>query len=284
MTIGRLTGRGLNVTLKFVSIFGAQAGGWTETWYRDGSSLANVKSMTDALANTRCGLLSEGAFLEAIRVTVVESVSQSHFEPYAPDFTQGRRYPTPRDSIQTTIVARIESSNGSRRMWQISGVADNLVFFDPLSGKMVFDNVFDGRFQLFLNTLKNAPYTLRVISKDPTNVGERQILSANSLGNGHFQVEVDNCPYVRGDTIRISKVNTIARPFISGTWRVNSVANNIISVDSPIATTSFSAGPGGVVRRQIAAFASIINGTLRAVGNRKRGRAFFVPRGRRRAR
>lgn len=267
--------------IKMVTIFGAQANGWTETIYFQASDQTAAVPLGLLYCDPRARLLSQGAFIEGYRIIDDTSPNSGNFYPVPPEYTITRRFNSPRDAVQLTALARISANNQSRRMMQLSGIPDELFFFDTEKGIFRFDDVVIGRFSTFLNALKALPFQLKVISKVPSDVNMKLISAATSAGAGSFQITSPAHGYAALDKVRINKVNTVARPYISGKWVIQAVSTDTFTVSSPSADVAFAAGPGGVIRRQRLTYSNITDGVLLRPANKKRGRAFFVPRGRR---
>lgn len=267
--------------IKCVIIFNAQVAGWTETYYFVATDITAGIAIGVSLAGSRATLLSQGAYIEGFRLTDDTIPNSGNFYPIPPAFTQARRYQLPRDQWQVSALARISASQQSRQMKMIRGIPDELFFFDVDTGVFRFDDSVNGRFLNFLQVLKSIPCQLKVISKNPTTVNVRPVASGVLSGTGNVTITSPGHGYVALDRVRINRVPGPARRYISGAWTIRVADANTFQFDNVDADVAFSFGAGGMIRRQVYAYANIVDGVLLRTAARKTGKAFFGPRGRR---
>jgi hypothetical protein len=276
---------------KGIWIFNAGKEGWSETWYLESTTISQaMATMRGPVLARRTGLLGTGAYVEAVKVQ---------------DFTLGRvgllasfLAPTPpttdalmRDTSWNTIYVRVQAGAYYFRQLQLRGVRDDWITPGPDNEDLIAIPVRTG-VENFINAAKRADLRVRVLRRGTDGNLAKPItgLDFSMLGFLTFHCPAHGLLAGQYVTIRgikgLNVRNTGGYSNVNGVWQVNGVAADTFSV--PALHTDFPADPvrlsGGTMSTRDTAYVPIVGAEIVRFSRRMPGRAFFVQRGRRRAR
>ena len=268
---------------------GGQANGWTETFWLLTGSLTGVQGLINQFVAARAACLGLGCTIEGARVTDPDVVGAAAWYPVNPVNVVNAAPRLEQDLVQSTVLVRIQDAqNLYRRSFEMSGIPD--VWLAWNQGARSYFVVDAGRTAIaaFGNRLINS-WALQVTNRQAAAVNLRPVQGVAYappavVGDvGVVTVTSANHGYAVGDIVRISKVQGTAIQVTKGGPRqITSVTANTFTYNFPGSVIQpVTWIKGGLIRRKQPAYVSIGEVQILRVGNRKRGRAFFVQRGRR---
>lgn len=288
---------------KIILVFNAAGGtGWTETWYNINDFGATATQQAAELAAQRATLLGFGVSLEAARISpatfpptpatglanLVQGQLSAGFTTRLPNVEANRA-----DIPQAAILCRAQTGAGNKRQVWLSGAKDDWIFRsagNPAQFPVTFGNPdFTPKFNQFKAFIERQPqvWGMKVRNK---NAGVNPVranadVTAEALTSLYEILTVDDHGFAVGDQVAVTGVRGTNIVRLNGYHRVRTVPGpktfriDQVAQPGPINTL---AGFLGTSQRMTFTITPIITLELVRVSNRKRGRALFVPRGRRR--
>jgi hypothetical protein len=268
-------------------LFKSDTSGWTEEWYAQSNDPDPrfIAPAVNTVLRARFLGLGVGVITQGTRVTDVDNPGLSWPQPLPPEF--GRQYQPallPADNPTTCVDARFNAGLLKyHRVMNLRGVPDEWVFRDPITLVMRWRPAAEGAFAAYVAALQAARFLLRVISKDEVDVNARPVQGV-TWAAGFTTVTSAAHGYAVGNEIRISKVKGGNAALVAkGVYQISSRTLDTFSYPAPDPTVPIVYDKGGIIRRRVPAYARIDEGFIQSVSKRDTGRAFFLPRGRRRA-
>lgn len=260
-------------------IFNQNRFGWSETWYLNVSNIPAAKTAGQKLAMARAKILGRQSILEAFRVTDVEQPRICGLVVLDALGTAEYDTDTPWNGVLVSVCAQ----DLYHRSFILRGLPDVFIHWDNIENRMTITGEGVTAFKPMRDALKGQPWQLRVISKDPADVGQgfNGPLAAGDGGNTTFA-------YIHpalsaGDTVRISGYVGPDAKMLNGVHKVLKNTGAAITIDLPFATlTDAAANLGGKTGRRKITYIAVTDATVLWPRKKSTGRAFFVPLGRRR--
>jgi len=277
------------MTMKMTMFFNFGGQGWSESWYNNAGALpsdANVSPYKD-LANARFALTAKYVQLMGWRVTDVLN----------PRSSTVYRYPNPAITGELPDVAssawlidvKAAGSRGTRQLW-LRGVADDWTKYDAAASRFTFTGTIQRRFNTLTALMINSSWMVRNRKPLATSTSSQPITLVNvppagigvDLTLGAGGPVVDTKPVViTGFRKPLSFLNGTYQPFVG-----YSINGSILSLRgkslSGFMITTYRTGAWA--RNTDYDYNAISSMNISYVAERKVGKAFFVPRGRRSAR
>lgn len=288
---------------KTLLVFNAAGGsGWTEVWYNTTDFGAAARAQSITLAGQRANLLGFGVSLQAARISpatfpptppsglamLVQGQLSAGFGVALPNTAANRA-----DTAQASILARAQTAAGNKRQVWLSGAKDDWIFraaSNPAQFPITYGNPdFIPKWQAFQNYMQGQGSTwgMKVRNKD-TGVNPRvnNIVITKDVTDTYFSLQTKAAHgLAEGDQVAITGVRGNGIRGLNGYHRVRLVITPtefIIDQEAPPGAISVTPGFFGTTQRMTFTVQPITSLELVRVSNRKRGRALFVPRGRRR--
>lgn len=241
--------------------------GWTENIHHTGTSLDDVVGAVNVVAPLRRQMLSAGCILEGVRISDDEIPGDSSFVlnlAYGPGL-----WNEDTDAIWNALLVRIESGPLNRRLLYLSGIPD----VEIERGVKDFDPIYFGKMRAYIDGLVSSHFGIRTLS----SVGNPWVNVAVISADGLVSTTAAH-GFGVGNFIKFRRLGVKPKP------RSPSL------VADPITTSTFtvvpwSPRPGVVARGQVKRYQYTVIPFTRAIAEgivkKSRGRAFFVPAGRR---
>lgn len=272
---------------KVTMLFNFQGSGFSETWYYNvtGTLTQTNLDQIDAMAQVRNALTAEFVNLVAYRVSDLANPRATYVKNYA-SFPVSANLPDV-PSTAWLAIARGPNGQGRRQFW-MRGIADSWVQWDDTTESWKLVGTFNTKFQAFVAVITQTPWTIRVVTSTRGGAPSFPITSiASGTQQGQAIMTITNGP---ASTDAPIVIGGFRKPlaFLNGTYiyptGFNVGGSTIVLRTKTI--TPQQAGAyitGGVARTQ--QFSYVTPATVQLVSPRERrvGRAFFVPRGRRSA-
>lgn len=109
--------------LKCTSFWTLGNGGWSETWFRDGSDITAARNATTAYVNARCGISNQSVTCIGLRVSVVENPAIVSRLKLALAGT----FASPRDVLNAALLLEAVSADYKRRQIWLRGIPDSML-------------------------------------------------------------------------------------------------------------------------------------------------------------
>lgn len=267
-------------------LFNFQGQGWSETWYHTGSGSISGVSLEpiNALLSARNKLTAKAAKLVGWRLTDIANP-----RVVRTDRTQfsaaGQPPDTPTNAWLAT--ARGVDGRGRRQLW-LRGVPDNSIVWNDAQLRFEPQGTFKGNFNAYINLLKGEPWAIRVVKslKNSTKKALVTGVTESSIENVRLVNSNDQFTNLTVDTPLI--VSGFKKPlaYLNGTYQVPKGADFIPSIVDLWQKTSSkkdreSYTGGASVRTQEFEYIRVEGIAIDQPRERRVGRAFFVPAGRR---
>lgn len=261
--------------------------GWSENWYLDDTSHESALVKIDQLANVRRQVLGASSTLVGSRVSdvTIRGDSLTNFYGFGP-FVTGPEGAA--DSPWSAVCWKISAGGHLyRRFWMCRGVPDSYLTYDS-GGELILTTALNNFRTSMANLLVASNYRMKVIDKDPPNGTPINATDYNVDESGHFRISMDTGSVENGMAVRLQHWETSYGPdkrLVNRSYRIVDVTPTAISIDlnyADIAEPTLLAA--GQVVRKIFAYKPLTTFNFYGKGHRDTGRAFFVSRGRRRAR
>lgn len=268
---------------KLTLIFNAERRGWTESFYMDYSSYATADVAAQALLEKRIPLLGIGAKVEAYRLSDIAVAGDALL--YTPPVNNVINNQTQlvRDVPEVAALARIQATDNYRRQLWLRGIPDDWASWNQTVGVWNVDPDFKAKFDAFAAILTNRQFKVYAISKAPADVRSIKITNLTTVVTA-TEISAPGHTFVVGDKVRVKGCKGVNASLVNGVWDVFAVTLDTFTVRNniPPGTAYFYSG-GGVAMRQFKKMFQIDRCTFERIAKRDTGRAFFVPRGRRKA-
>lgn len=267
-------------TYQCVFIFNQGRYGWTETWYKTGSTHEAVVPLSTTLATRRTRLLATGASIEAVRISDVTIAGDSVAFPLGKDGTvqtQGA------DTPWNAIYCRVNSGALYRRQLWLRGIPD--VWIELENGNVLRNTVagaLNTAFNAFRTTLVGDGWLMKCIQKDGPGATFIDVTAFSLNVDGFLQFSIAGLAGVPGDTFRISKAQGPNPKLVNGVYTIRS--NNgavVVSTYKPGEAFDPADYANLKAKPRIIQYNGISDGRIMRPAKRSTGRAFFVQRGRR---
>jgi hypothetical protein len=270
---------------KVTILWNFQGSGFSESWYYNiTSSLGPTDLATiDAMATTRNMLTASSVNMVAYRVSDVSNPRQTIVKDFA---TVVGSSSTP-DVVTNSwlAMARGPAGQGRRQFW-MRGIADAWIQWDTTRAQWKLVPTFKRNFDAFVAVITKTPWSMRVVGGARPGGGGVAVQSvAPNNTNGSAVLTLAGAPPAAPATIIVggfrkplSKLNgTYIYPtgYAAGSTSVTLRTRTVTSLEANTYIT------GAQVRAQT--FSYVTPSTVQLISPRERrvGRAFFVPRGRR---
>jgi len=182
--------------LKITIFYNQASGGFTETWYANGTEppdhlTTGVQSILKRAIKFRAPL----TYIYAVRFSVVDSPRKSILFKVGQYAMKADVSPAPDqnrpDVVSTTAQYRIRDSNFNWRMLEIRGLADNSILRDDLSGVPNPQTGFLKGVEAYLNMVYNAGWYIRVAKKQSVGgLTQTQVISMQPNPLNENQTEI----------------------------------------------------------------------------------------------
>lgn len=265
-------------TYKCTWLFNAGKQGWSESWYWDGATHEDCRQAAGPVTSARRLLMAKGTIIEAVRISDISIRGDSIYLDEGP-------LPAPtgdvgeRDEIDTAWLCRFEAGPNHRRMVLLRGLWDSWVFWDPVTQTYPIPNEFRQKFNSWVRAIQRQGFKLRVIDNNPAVAGNWLVTSIVA-GVGSLTITAPGSTLVQNDMLRLSGGKYLNANNPKGVYRVT-------QADGPSFTVGYT-GPLPIqydkdarVGKRVPINVDITQAFPERPGSRKTGRAFFVPRGRR---
>lgn len=269
---------------------GGVTNGWSEEFFLPSGLIAGIQNLINRFVVVRSAMLGQGATILGARVTDPDVPGAAGWYPVAGanvvinQPVDGAGAVLKQDVAQTSIILRLQDgTNRYRRMFELTGIPDDWVVWFPANGTFLILQQATNAINAFGNRLRSDGWAMHCISKEPAVVNRRNVQGVAYL-NGVVTITSANHGYAAGDTIRINKVQGSAVQVAKGTYEITSVAQNTFTYNVnvvPIEPVVWLRG--GRIYRQVKTYVPIEETQTIRVSSRKRGRQYFLQRGRRRA-
>jgi hypothetical protein len=288
---------------KIILVFNASGGaGWTETWYNINDFGVTARQNAITLAGQRANLLGFGVSLVAARISpatfppdppsglamLAQGQLSNGFSVALPNTAANRA-----DTAQATILARASTGAGNKRQVWLSGGKDDWIFragSNPAVFPVTYGNPdFIPKWQTFQNYIQQQPqiWGMKVRNK---LVGVNPVRAITTVTRDTtdtwFRISTAVAHgFADGDQVAITGARGVGIRGLNGYHRVRLVIDAtafVIDQEAPPGAITPTPGFFGTVQRMTFTIVPITSLELVRVSNRKRGRALFVPRGRRR--
>lgn len=266
-------------------IFNAQRQGWSELFYVAKDSHGEAVATATAVGAKRKALLGSGTTLEAIRVSDVDLFNDSlvdFFLGLTPDPSTALLV---RDNPSNAWLVRAQAGTQYRRSVWLRGLPDAWISFTPATFLPVIDPLLQANFNAWATKVVAEGLRMRALDKSGSTPEKGITELALDVPTGTIIVTAPNHGYVALDRVRIRKATGTNAKQVNSLWTVFATTLNTFTIHP--ATGKIFLGPimyagGGVVRKQTFIYPQLTALGLIRPAKKDTGRAFFVPRGRRR--
>ena len=251
---------------KATMFFTQRSSGWSESFYLDASSEGAVRPVMNALASRRLACANLAVTVPYIRIEDITLPGTARL--FNPNLARASNRNS--DTPWQSLLVRLQASDGSRRMYLLRGLPDEIA----VNGAYQPDPDFRAAIDQFLGRLSSTGCRLKVIKKSNlfqpisniSNAGQVTTIGAHGLNVGSI--------------IKFDHTHDDNGVLVSGLWTVNAdVSSNVFGIASWPGTRTASAGK---FRKQEADYPLITATDVRRIGKRNVGRPFGLPLGRRR--
>jgi len=241
-----------------------KTGGWSETWYYDGSA-SEINAATGVFMSRRAAMLPVQAVCQGFRLQEVGAKGQFIAASVVGTATFQQDIP------QMAINCRCQAGGKQNvKFFQLRGIPDNQVN----GGRYAPIDTYPQAVNQFFTSLVNQGWRFRAVDLTKPKVG---LLSVNALGV--FQVKA-GLVFDVGSTITLLRAKGVDGSKLSGDYYVSAKADN--------QNGTFLHWPGTVIQQRGEArvkeffYPQIQTGSIKVynVTTRKVGRPFFLYRGR----
>lgn len=266
---------------KLTYIFAGGQQGWSETWYFTASDIITAHLRALDLRAPRQACLGVGSTMQAIRTSNVDVLNDSKVSFFGADQTV---FAATRDTIGAAVLLRIEATDKSRRMFWLRGIPDSWIDIDPVTGANKI--VAGGATISGLTAALAKPPAFQLFAYDKSGQGSTGVAASGPIvaSGAYTLIPVANLTAVVGNPVLMRKWKGPDAAILNRTYNVVAVTNLSVTIDLLFADLTDAAHDfAGMIYPRNKGFIDVTNGFYERSGIRKAGRAFFVPRGRRRA-
>jgi hypothetical protein len=268
---------------KVTMFFREGANGWTESWYTS-ESYDSTSAMTALLdvAMQRMLMLGQGAYVDAVRVSETDRLRAAvtrQLNAMPVTATGYADYPS------AAIIGEVRGDDPYKKVYYLRGFPDDWVVKgaaggDPevVAGKSLFKD--------YCSKLNQHEFQFKVTQKGGI-IGLGVEIKGFKAGPDNLIVTAPALGAAEGARVSIKKVKAPSSEMgrrVNKTFKVLAVAGDDYTLQTPIAFhPDFARYAGGKAFLKIPDFTTVSQGDLQRPGERRAGRIFFVPRGRRSA-
>jgi hypothetical protein len=253
---------------KGTMFFEQGASGWSESFYQDALSpdlaLSNLRDLQSARLGCANGSTT-GTFVrvEDIAQPGVAFLSEVNLSP---------KNLNAADTPWQSLLVRLVATEGSRRMYLMRGVPDNVI----IGGEFLTNPEYTSKLAVFFNQLIVFKYKLKVIKKS------NPILNLDSVSSTGLVTTIADHGIAANDVVRFLRTYTSLGTLLTGDYRVLSApTTKTLQLVNWVGGTTVTTGK---IRKFEWDYPDIISRGLRRAAKRNVGRPFGLPLGRRRRR
>jgi len=266
---------------KGVLIFNSGRNGWTETWYKEASTIAETNTPFQNFAGIRQKLCGKYATIEAIRIVSEDKPRVHQLVPTKFVVSAGAGLS---DTPWNGILARVATSD---RLYQrnvyLRGVVDELIqrlldgTFNP-AGNTDLTDPWEG----FLSSARANGIRFKARLKTGEGATARDAGPFVRTADGFIQLPSAGFAGGPGSKVSFSEVTGEGSEILKGQHKVRSNGGGIMVLETKVGSDP---GPGGWAvgkfRVVLPEYPLVYSGNPLRPTKRSTGRAFFVTRGRR---
>lgn len=272
-------------TYKTTFIFNEGRQGWSETWYIEpagtGAGIIEARDLAITLSGLRKTMLGEGAQLEALRVSDVAIRGDSLIHSF--NLTTPANPDLAADLPSNGMLARVEAGALYRRQMWLRGMRDDWIIRNIVTGQPIVPPALNNAFTAFNDELVARQWRLRCIDKEAPNFHESPVTAIAAAGVNTALSVTGFAALVPGDEVRVRHFIGPDAALLNRVWKV--LAADAASITIPLAFATLT-NPAtdllGIVASRVIVYKPVTTSGILRLAGRKTGRAFFVPRGRRR--
>lgn len=261
--------------------------GFSETYYVDLTSESALRTQIQNVAALRIACLPQRAYMQCWKYSN-EAVVGDSYADFDIQWTAGQALPG--GETGDALLCRLMAGSLYRRLLLLRCLPDDWIFRNA-NGQLTWSNIADTNVKAFLQSLVTNSWKLKVITKTGDGVTEYPILALGSSLDPRGTTITSTMPantVAVGEKVQLRKCKEGAEA-ANGIWVVKKVeaGTGVITIPldfTEIDTTDPLALANATVRKIAYKYESITDTKIEDVRNRKPGRAFFVPAGRRRVR
>lgn len=264
------------------TIFGQGGAGWTESWYCTASNHDQALEKLQSLGPTRAKLLGGGASIAYQRVSDVTVKGDSKIVVIK-EFAMSTGI-TAADEPWDAVYVRVEAGALYRRQMWLRGIPDEWAgSAGSFPGTNPNNSFLSGAMDKFKAKLLAVPMQLRVIEKEGAGAVHTPITNLAADGSGRTVVSVAVDQGNVGDEFRISDYQGPDKAKLNGIHKIAAEAAGTVTIPLKFADLSAPAeNAGGKATPRIVAYKDVTDLIIMRMAKKSTGRAFFLPRGRRR--
>lgn len=281
--------RGITLALKFTMLFNFAQTGFSESWYYNGSppggSLPLLSGDFKALADARTLMSAKYVDIVGCRLSDTENPRMTMTQFLFSKF-QGSAAPDVASNAWMALVRGV-ALRGRRQLW-LRGIPDDQIEWDAGAQRWLPQGSIASALTNYQNVLKAGPWRMRVVQSAKAAGAANKAINAIAPTAAGGGVELTGPAGVDPDTAQI--VSGFKKPlgFLNGTYlpRTGFTLSGGKVVLLNRALSAFQAlgyVGGGAIRPQSFEYIAIDKVELEFPRERKTGRPFFGPRGRRSA-
>jgi hypothetical protein len=278
------------IDAKVTFVFNDGRQGWSETWYLGAIvDLGTAAARAATLGVARRELLARGVSLEYIRTSdeavLGDSLVSITRAAVAGGTVAGGLAP---DTPYNAILVRAQAGALYRRQVWLRGIPDDWIrrnATDPPFYQAPGQQV---ALASFLLELTKAPaFAIRAIAKEAGVTVPRRVNGVTFNGaTGRYVLDVGAHGFANNDQVRVRAAKPASAAALNGVFGLTGVTGTTVEITPSPADggiVGYLAGSASIAKRVIAYY-PINFGVAVRYAKRATGRAFFVPRGRRRVR
>lgn len=267
-------------------MFNLDRQGWSETWYYNGAAYANARAVADTYVTKRMQIMSAGADFVGCRISDEAILQDSTF--LSPGKFTGLGLGSTVDQPNTAWQFRVEASEAHRRAFFARGTPDSLNTYALIGGGQTFPTQLTDWEEVMQTFLTSTPFRVRArdyaVETSPTH----GITAIGTDTAGHYQITcagLSDEVTAAGQQVVIAGVEGYLTSELNGISRVQAIAGDVYTLTK---RAHYAAGNTvsafGTARKLVYTYPAVTKFLIQQLGSHKTGRAFFVPRGRARAR
>jgi hypothetical protein len=268
---------------KITWFFNAQKEGFSESWYITSNSAQAAMNSALGVAPSRAAMIGTNAFIEATRVSDETIIGDSliDFTPFSPT---GAASTLTHDQAAAAILCRVSAqANLYRRQLWLRAIPDVWIQFDVATDQFKIDPTLTGLITLFESRIVLQQFQLRVVDK--SFIGAPAFVISDVQASpiaGFTRVSTIGVNYADAVNVRIKKCKFVTPFALNGSWTTFNTGVGFFDVRLPFPVVNPQYLGQGVVRIRSPIYVNVEGIQYERPATRRTGRAFFVPRGRRR--
>lgn len=271
---------------KLTYFFNQGRWGWSETWYKTVGTLPDLYRAGLAFADKRAACLAKGCIIEAMR----SSLEGVNGDSYMETALGGKLPKTPivleADAPWNALLLRAEATSLYRRQVWLRGVPDEDITYDPNTGLFTLAPKQENKYLNLKKAILANAFQIRAHSKDPLLAPRKRNASMSiPVGGEAVDVACEDHGLVVGDNVHIGGVKQTFAPIkMNGNYEVIGVpglGTYTVSVPNVSIAKLGTFLKYGYTQKRVVIYSDITDLMPIRIAKRNTGRAFFVPRGRR---